>query len=616
MDKHPYWDVIMSLSLIFLIAYLIVVVLPVVVIYRRSPRFRFFVKTCGKKARSLGQRMAASLAQKVAWCVLAVLFYPPGICLAIYQFVADKIVPFVQRHAYGAPPVFRSVKPPAPDAVYVDALREATLREDALRAELAAANQRISNHYQQRQYLSRAAFNAKFIRKPLDAVKLHVDRPLHTPAVKSVAAAREPVKKAARYASTSTQTMEVTATYVKATYVNAATQVKPEIRPAPKTTCAITLNTAVQTIEPGPTLQTSSAASFFSKITAVHTIEPVPYTRPAIQTTDAGVQVHSSDDLVSRDALRAQEERHASETAALNSQHDASFKAHHSKYLEALKDRDERHASEIAALKSSHEAQLNQLASSRNSDSSALSTAQSELTRVQSEQSDLLRKMNIAQNEYNTMNARVQSLVEENGALKGHLQAANVAMASSADPQAVQRKLQEMEGECLRLLGEKDKDCARRVKAAEARFQEVSAAFKKADADALVAPELRRQIAVLELQTNKGKLPGGVSPGDGSRKNAGALENELAVVKEQRDDCWRKWKESSEGWKLCDQHRLAAMVKVGELERDLARFRGSIGPGARTIVPAQTVNSVLGKRGAEEGMEGGKGKRTREDDSE
>ena len=516
---------------------------------------------------------------------------------------------------------------------------------------------------------------------------------------------RTTVKKAAGKDNTSTQTLQVIPTYVHtATNTNSkigavsnpvcsfsvltAVQIQPQpqqsiksnssalsfssitaiqIQPRrqqPALTNNVSLSSSVQavhTIEPvpykPPAIQSTDAPLSFSSVEAVYMIEPVPYKRPGMQTTDVGIQANIAEDVVFRDELRAREKCHTSEVAnlislhlteitalkssteehfaeqkkhhdtvianlksshafeledlkaqhfaefkALKTQQAANFETIHTKYAGEIKARDDQHATVVACLKTSYANEIAARDASRSNDSSALSTIQSQLTLYKEDCMNKQVAMNNASAHYAAMEARVESKNNENSRLKAELQAANEKVAAGASQQEVEEYVQKIRSECVHEVAVKDKDCERKLHAVTERLLRSEADRKKAEMDAKAVPGLRQQNAILEMQVNKRKLPGVAMPGDGSRKNAAKLQEELKQAEKDRDECWHFWKRDSEQMKVFDREKSAAMAEVGKLERANARYREALGPGARTIVAEKSVNAVAGKkRGAEEG---------------
>ena len=391
--------------------------------------------------------------------------------------------------------------------------------------------------------------------------------------------------KPAEHVSNSTQTMEV-----KPAYVHAATHTDSEIQPQPQ---------QPKLQQPIPT---KTATFSFSSIKAAHTIVPEPvYKRPAIETTDAGVQADSTD-LVWRKDLSTQAERHDSEIAALKS-------SHLSERREQLRAQKERHDTETANVKLAYSNEITNLKSSQ---STGVAAAQKKLALYEQEGIKLQAMVNNLSSSHAVMEAHVQGRDDENARLVTELEAAKAKVAAGASKQEVEDYVKKMQGECANQMAVKDSDCERKLKVLRTHVERSEADRKKAEADARIVPGLRQQIAKLEKQANVGQWPGLTTPSDGSRKNAAKLEQELEQAKKERDHAQAGWqhahnaaKETGETLAACDRARLDAIAKLDEAQRDLARYKP-------TVMPEPSLNTAAGgKRGAQDQMTRGAGKRAR-----
>jgi hypothetical protein len=371
---------------------------------------------------------------------------------------------------------------------------------------------------------------------------------------------------------------------------------------------------AVHTIEPMPDPR---PAFSFSSITAVHTVEPVSAPRPArSETRDAGVQVHSTEELASRDTLTAQAERHAADIVALEERRASDLDFLKTQHAAALARAKADHDAEIAALRTSHANEFTSLRSSATDEiasrNSGAATLRAELDQYKQAHAGIKTTMHEASARYDTMSSRVSSQTSEIETLRIQLSAAQAAASSSADPAAIEQKMAQMQAEYNRTLEMKDRDIERVRAAGTERQNRLAADLKKAEAKAKEPEMARARVAALEHQLKFG-AGAGVGASVGANKNSIALKEELEATKKQRDDWAFHSNANAEKLVACDGARRAAVARVGELERECARLRGSLGPGARTIVAAPSVSAVAGrKRVASEEMSGGEGKRMRD----
>ena len=134
----------------------------------------------------------------------------------------------------------------------------------------------------------------------------------------------------------------------------------PSPQPAHQPECPVYVTTAVQTHEVEPSTTTppthdANAKSSFSSIKAVSSIEPVPSQQPAITTTDARVQVTSSDDSVTKAALEAQAEQYRTNIHNIETVYDAEIELIHKTHVGEISTLKEQQATEVEALKATHD---------------------------------------------------------------------------------------------------------------------------------------------------------------------------------------------------------------------------------------------------------------------
>ena len=119
------------------------------------------------------------------------------------------------------------------------------------------------------------------------------------------------------------------------------------------------MTTAVQTheVEPraAPPTHGTDVASSFSSIKAVSSIEPVPSQQPTITTTDAGVQVTSSDESVTKAALEAQAEQYRTSIHNVEAEYDAEIQLIHKTHVAEISTLKEQQAAQVEALKGTHD---------------------------------------------------------------------------------------------------------------------------------------------------------------------------------------------------------------------------------------------------------------------
>ncbi len=400
-------------------------------------------------------------------------------------------------------------------------------------------------------------------------------------------------------------------------YASAGTQTRRAARKAPllsfgKITSVQTVPTAQQVI---PTITVSPppvpSPLSFSAIKAVHSVEPVPVTRPAVTIEDAGVQVTGLAevvDIVDTAASKATEERHAGVVAKLQEEIADLEKGGNF----ALRSQEERHQGALTGLHSEI-ARLTEHLAAANAAIQQLSTSSSasavEHSAAISEVRSLRTEMQAASARYEAMRGNMERHAADNQLLRQQLEASTALVAGSQSSEAMQEQVARMQAECQQKLDAKDKDMARKDAAAGERYQRVVSDLKKAEQLASESSSLRSRVAALDVQllqargTGSALLAAGLGAGHSSNKNSANLAQQLGEMTKSRDE-WR-FHSTSNADKLvaCDKARVEAVTGVAELERELARSRkgtgvGGSGVGFAGAAPLQvSVNTVQGKRG-------------------
>ena len=258
------------------------------------------------------------------------------------------------------------------------------------------------------------------------------------------------------------------------------------------------------------------------------------------------------------------------------------------------------HASEITILDQRHAREL-----------SAFSKNSSELSEYKKSHTSLQENLNRLTNDNNTKEATIKSLNAQKDDLTGKLQAATIAVASGVDPQAAAEQLQKLHKGYKEQLKGKDNDLKRANENREKQVNFVMTQLRQAEEKAKSSGEWAQKYSQLKLQTGPSR---GGAPVNGVGRNSANLQQQLDVVKKERDDL-KVQKEASEGALTACKAQLAEAVKSAADWETACRKTGR-GKGAEAVAELAkkpAVNAVVGrKRGAEQEMSGEHEKRARE----
>lgn len=568
------------------------------------------IKSGSDKVTSMYTAVQTYLAPVWPW-IRPLVDFLYRILSALLEYIRYNVVTLLGGEIHGAPPETTFVNTSAQGNTVRAELTDANAAKALLREKLIAAN--TANALLQDELTTANAANAS-LRDELAAVNKPVEDfpqlPRYEPRLSLGGyKAKSLFQRAPRYPGICVPTLlsemkdstaelvsnSVQTVAVKPTYVYAATAISPEIGTVGQpqqslksdpTALSYSPITAVQ-IRPErqQSIPTKSAALSFSSIKAVHRIVPEPvHQRPATRTIDAGVQADSTD-LVSREELNTQAERHASEIAALMSshlsneqkqlehlqeRHDTEIARVHSSYTSEitafrttqgeLKARIERHESEIAALTLSHSIEIANLKSSTEEKVKVQSKRHdSEITALKSSHlSDRREQLRAQKERHDTEIADVRSAYST--------EITNLKSSQSPDVVAAQEKLALYEQEGIKL---------------QATVNSISSSYAAMEARVQSRDNENARLST-ELEAAKAKVAAGASQQEVEEyvKNLQReCANQLAV---KDDNCGRKLKALKDHLERSEADRKKAEADarvVPGLRHQISRLEGKVNKG-------------------------------------